>query len=158
MSRDHHRHHHGGEAGHAEHGPSPGKRSRTDRLHHRKRGHSADEGQATPARALLAEITDRQPAGEGSLLTCNVGTADGAGEGAVFTLAYASGSPMPDGDLEVVSRRGQATTLRSPSWSMDILSSSALVLVTIPAHREAPAPTMHADGSIGDDQGTRLED
>lgn len=158
MSRDHRRHHHGDHADHADHGAAAGKRSRTDRLHHRKRGHGGDDAHATPARSVLAEITDRQPADAGMLLTCNVGVDDGATDGAVFTLAYTSGGAMPDGDLEVVSRRGAATTLRSPSWTMDVLPSSALVLVTIPAHRDAPAPAFHADGSVGDDHGARLED
>ena len=161
MSRDRrHRRHHGdphtsGDASHA-----PGKRAHTDRMRGHHRGGAADGDRAgVPARQLLAEITDRQPAAGGMLVTCNVGNNDGVTDDTVFTLAYASGGTMPDGDLAVVSRRGEATTLRSASWDPSILSDGALVLVLIPAHREPPPAELHADGSIGDTDGdTRLED
>lgn len=161
MSRDrrHRRHrddsHDSADASHA-----PGKRAHTDRMRGHHRG-AADQGDraGVPARRLLAEITDRQAAAGGLLVTCNVGNHDGVTDDTVFTLAYASGGAMPDGELAVVSRRGEATTLRSTTWDPSILSDGALVLVLIPAHREPPPAELHADGSIGNADGAvRLED
>jgi len=155
----HHRQHRGDPHGQADAPRAPGKRAPTDRMRGRHR-HAADEDRhgGTPARQVLAEITDRQPAAGGLLLTCNVGSKDGVTDDTLFSLAYASGGTMPDGDLTVVARRGEATTLRSASWDPSTLTDGAVVLVSIPAQREPPAAELHADGSIGEPDRTRLED
>jgi hypothetical protein len=152
--RPRHRRRRGGHGG--DRGPG-GERARGGDHDHPRDGGAAG---SAAARKLLGSISNRAPlvdgeagAGLRTRLVVLVGRAHGVTDDTTFQLCHPDG--RPDGAAALVPlERARITTALGSRFADETIPADARVLVTIPAARE---PELHPDGSIGDDDGSRLE-
>lgn len=137
------------------------ERRRHGRRGHRRGGHhpgggggggGEHEAAAAPVK-LRSEITSKTPVDGGTELVALADPTHPVTPDSTFVLLGPSGRPRGHGGLTLSEVRGTHVVLRS-SLEPDAILDGSRVLITIPASRP---PELHPDGSIGDDDLSRLE-
>ncbi|MBK9034989.1 MAG: hypothetical protein IPL61_27620 [Myxococcales bacterium] len=105
---------------------------------------------------MTTDIVDRRDEDGGTRVAANFGQDDGITADSSFVLCYPDGRHVGEGELTLVEILPHHTWLRTRKTTFQ---TGLLVEASIPPEPEAPeeGPMLHGDGSIGDDDASRLE-